>query len=219
MELIKSHSILVLSLIVSGAVGAEPAQDATSTEQQAAVTEQQETNITQQAAAIEAEQQAPAAPAATEVPAPGTVARSNFATSIQDHEPADQITTLTSDNGLIYFFTELKDFKGQNVTHRWEYNGEVMADVNFNVGGSRWRVWSSKQLQKKWTGTWKASVISRSGGVISSQEFEYQPVSIANIPAAETAPVADTAPAAAVTPEVADITPAEMLKSESAATE
>ncbi len=66
---------------------------------------------------------------AADVMSTGSVARSAFATDIQDHEPADQITSLTNDSNKVYFFTELTGLQGQQAIHRWEYNGEVVADV------------------------------------------------------------------------------------------
>ncbi len=122
---------------------------------------------------------APAQPTqmpATEKPAPkpaGTVARATFTTGINDHEPDDSIKTLSNDHNKIYYFTELKDMAGQSVTHRWEYNGKVMAEIPFKVGGNRWRVFSSKQLDPSWTGTWKVSVVDASGATLAVNTFDY----------------------------------------------
>lgn len=98
---------------------------------------------------------------------PGTVARSAFTTAIADREPVDTLQAIEAVEQKIYFFTELLDMQGQTATHRWEYNGEVMAEVTFEVKGSRWRVWSSKNLQPEWLGEWKVSVINGANEVIS----------------------------------------------------
>ncbi|NOR51007.1 MAG: DUF2914 domain-containing protein [Gammaproteobacteria bacterium] len=105
--------------------------------------------------------------------AEGSVARAAFAQSIVDREPVDQLTELTNDNSKIYFFTDLRGLKDQSVTHRWEYAGEPHATVTFNVGANRWRVWSSKNLQTDWTGTWTVSVIDEEGNVLSEENFNY----------------------------------------------
>jgi len=83
----------------------------------------------------------------------GSVARSSFTLAVVDREPRQAITTLTNDQRHIYYFTELKGMSGQTATHRWVYNGRTMAEVKFNVGAPRWRVWSSKTLMPEWTGT------------------------------------------------------------------
>jgi hypothetical protein len=143
----------------------------------------------------------PAAPAAQPAPAAapaataqaGTVARAQFTSDVRDREPTDNLNTLANDQTRIYFFTELKDLSGQTVTHRWEHNGKVMAEVPIEVGSARWRAFSSKTLDPSWTGEWKVSVVDQSGGTLSASTFTYSPAAAA--PAAQPA-----APAAAPAP-------------------
>lgn len=129
-------------------------------------------------------------------PSKGTVARSIFTSNVQDHEPVDQLTSATADLHTVSFFTELKDFGGQTVTHRWEYNGENMAEVKFQVGGSRWRVWSSKNMLPEWVGSWKVSVINGNGDVVASETLNYTASTEASAQA-DTTTVADSAAAEA----------------------
>ncbi len=105
--------------------------------------------------------------------AAGNVARATFTKGMADREPIDSIDTLSSADNKIYYFTDLRDMAGQTVTHRWEYNGKVMAEVPFTVGGSRWRVFSSKNLENIWLGEWKVSVIDQSGGTLAVNTFKY----------------------------------------------
>lgn len=101
------------------------------------------------------------------------VARAVFTTGIKDREPVDQITTLTNDRDKVYFFTEIHNMSGHIVKHRWQYNGKTMAEVEFGVGGPRWRVWSTKTLLPQWTGEWKVSVIDESGQSLGDATFNY----------------------------------------------
>jgi hypothetical protein len=87
----------------------------------------------------------------------------------------DQIGQLSNDNTQIYFFTEIKSMSGHVITHRWEQDGEVRAEVTFNVGGDRWRVWSSKSLEPSWLGEWQVSVVDEGGNVIAQESFAYIP--------------------------------------------
>lgn len=121
---------------------------------------------------------------------PGTVARSAFTSSIADREPVDTLQQMAAMEQKVYFFTELRDMEGQTATHRWELNGEVMAEVAFEVKGSRWRVWSSKNLQPQWVGEWKVSVMNGANEVISETSL--------NVTAATES---ETAPASAVPTE------------------
>ena len=134
----------------------------------------------------------PAEPAAAQEQSgfnPGTVARSAFTSSIEDREPVDTLQQMNAVEQKVYFFTELRDMEGQTATHRWELNGDVMAEVAFEVKGSRWRVWSSKNLQPEWVGEWKVSVLNSANDVISETSL--------NITAETGGETAPAAPAAA----------------------
>lgn len=105
----------------------------------------------------------------------GSVVRSVFTTGIEDREPVDKVSALGTGHNAIFYFTELRDMSDQTAVHRWEYDGKVMAEVEFQVRGPRWRVWSKKSLVPGWTGQWKVSVLNGAGEVISEDVFEYTP--------------------------------------------
>lgn len=100
------------------------------------------------------------------------IGRAQFTTSIADREPTDNIVMLTNNNETIYFFTELINFNGQNVKHRWEYEGKEMAIVNFKVNGSRWRVHSSKNIKPEWKGIWSVTVYDGDDRPLKVTSFE-----------------------------------------------
>jgi hypothetical protein len=104
----------------------------------------------------------------------GSVSRGQFTSAILDREPVDLIETLSTDHNNIIYFTELNELQGQTVTHQWKYNGIVMFEKSFDVGGPRWRVWTSKSLQPGWSGTWTVNTLDSDRNVILSQTFEYQ---------------------------------------------
>jgi hypothetical protein len=104
----------------------------------------------------------------------GHVARAIFTSAIVDREPVDNLTTVSGDTNRVFFFSDLRGLAGQIVTHRWEYDGKVMAEVTFKVGnGARWRVYSSKNLLPEWTGQWTVVVSNESGQPLESSMFEY----------------------------------------------
>ena len=116
----------------------------------------------------------------------GTVARAQFTNAIQDREPVDKVSNLLNDKNRVYFFSEIKDAADQKITHRWEHDGKVMSETSFDVGGDRWRVYSSKNLDPSWTGEWKVSVVDEAGSTLGAGTFTY-----------EAAPAAASQPAAA----------------------
>lgn len=146
-----------------------------------------------------ASQQPSAQPAAAQQPAAaattGSVARAQFTTAVENREPVDKVSNLLNDKTRVYFFTEIKDAPNQKVTHRWEHNGKVMSEVNFDVGSSRWRVFSSKTLDPSWTGEWKVTVLDEAGSTLGANTFTYE-----DAPASASQPTnspAPNAPAAA----------------------
>lgn len=104
---------------------------------------------------------------------PDSVTRSTFALAVVDREPVDEVDVVST--GSVYYFTELSGLEGATIRHRWLYQGEVMADVEFQVGGPRWRVWSKKSLLPRWSGQWTVSVVDGNGVVIQSETVEYRP--------------------------------------------
>jgi hypothetical protein len=125
----------------------------------------------------------------------GSVARTVFTSQIIDREPTDDITSLANDKHRIYFFTDLRGMAGQIITHQWEYNGKVMAEVKFKVGeGPRWRVYSSKNLLPEWTGNWKVSVVDEAGHTLATGAFEYTQATDQEQPATSKGPANNQKP-------------------------
>ncbi len=110
-----------------------------------------------------------AAPASSQS---GNITRSTFALAVVDREPVDEVDVVSADS--VYYFTELSGLEGATIRHRWLYQGEVMADVEFHVGGPRWRVWSKKNLLPRWTGLWTVAVVDENGVVIHTDTVEYR---------------------------------------------
>lgn len=101
------------------------------------------------------------------------VYRSAFTTAIEDKEPVSELDVISNDTAKVYFFTELRGLEGHTVTHRWEYSGETMAEVSFNIGGDRWRTWSSKNMLPAWSGVWEVSVLDEGGNIMMQKSFEF----------------------------------------------
>jgi len=99
------------------------------------------------------------------------VARAVFATDIVDREPVDQVVSVGPGQQNIYFFTDLRNLQGRTVKHRWEFEGQFMGEVEFQVGGPRWRVYSKKTLNPDVTGKWTVMVLDQSGWPLHASIF------------------------------------------------
>lgn len=101
------------------------------------------------------------------------VGRMAFTTEVVDRAPINDVDILSAVDSKIYFFSELLGLNGQTVTHRWVFDGQVMAEIPFDVGSNRWRVWSSKTLVPAWSGRWIVEVVTAEGEVLAQKNFYY----------------------------------------------
>ncbi len=105
----------------------------------------------------------------------GEVARGQFTRDIVDREPIDRVDQLdSSQQNEIKYFTELLDLQGQNVTHQWVYDDEVVFEKSFSVAGPRWRVWTSKKLPTDKTGYWYVNTLDGERNNLLTQSFDYR---------------------------------------------
>jgi hypothetical protein len=125
-------------------------------------------NATEEQAAPAEDAARAAAPTA---PPAGSVERSALTSLVFDREPQDALEEVASDRGRIFYFTEVLDMPGETVLHRWEHDGALMAEVPFEVGSTRWRTYSSKDLDPSWLGRWSVSTLDASGRVLDTREF------------------------------------------------
>lgn len=103
---------------------------------------------------------------------PGKIVRSQITTAIVNREPTDDVVMLTNNSEKIYYFTELSNLNGHKITHRWEHNGQVMAEIGFEIKSDRWRVFSSKIIKPDWTGNWSVSLIDENGSSLKISNFK-----------------------------------------------
>ena len=100
------------------------------------------------------------------------ISQAVFAKSVEERAPLEIMTEADNSLGKIYFFTNIRNLTGDKITHRWIYKDKVKAEINFNIKGKRWRVWSSKNLWHTWTGQWKVEVLNQHNQVLLTKIFE-----------------------------------------------
>lgn len=102
------------------------------------------------------------------------VARAQFTSGIRNREPIDRLVVASPLIREVYFFTDLRHLQGRTVTHRWRYNGQVVSQVPFAVGGPRWRVNSKKEIDPDQVGEWSVTVVDQSGWPLYTELFRYE---------------------------------------------
>ncbi len=108
---------------------------------------------------------------AAEATEAGSVANAVFTTAVVDGEPTDYLTEIENTVPEVVFFTVLEGLSGQTVTHRWKYNGEVMATAKLDVKRDVDSVWSSNEMRPEWRGEWEVEVVDGSGQIIGRGTF------------------------------------------------
>jgi hypothetical protein len=108
----------------------------------------------------------------SESPVPDAyVARALFTTEVIEREPVDQVVSVGPERDRIFFFTDLRNLQGRTVKHRWEFEGQFMGEIEFKVGGPRWRVYSKKTLKPGASGKWTVLVLDQSGWPLHASIF------------------------------------------------
>jgi hypothetical protein len=111
----------------------------------------------------------------TSINASDAVTRALFTTAIKDHEPVDEIGQLDNTVSKIFFFTEITGLANKTITHRWQHEGKIKAKTKFEIGGDRWRVWSSKKLLPQWVGIWTVTVLDAENNILAEEDMVYIP--------------------------------------------
>ena len=103
----------------------------------------------------------------------GKVSRAMFTTEIENREPVNRVLLLENKYKQVYFFTDLRHLEGQDIIHRWEHEGHVIAEKVFSVKGPRWRVYSTQELDSSMLGRWTVVVSDKDGCPLKAVVFQY----------------------------------------------
>ncbi len=147
----------------------ETESDSASTKEKKAESEKSEENKSDEKKAVAPEKKS----STVSVSDSTHIKRAMFTDAIVDREPGLNIDQLTTDVERVYFFTEVVDMAGKEIKHQWIYKGEVVAEVPIQIGGPRWRCYSSKKLVRGWVGEWKVAVVDETGKKLYEDKFAY----------------------------------------------
>ena len=102
------------------------------------------------------------------------VKRAIVTSAIENREPVDELSNVSSDIGKVYFFTEVVNKANTHVTHRWLLNGRLEAEVVLKIGSARWRTYSSKTLIPAiHSGNWQVEAIDEQNNLLATAVFTY----------------------------------------------
>ena len=93
-------------------------------------------------------------------------------TGVENRQPVGESDTFADSVGTLFCYTEIRGMgDSTTVSHVWYHGENRRADVKLNVRGYRWRTWSTKVIQKDWTGDWRVDVVSADGKILKSKRF------------------------------------------------
>ncbi|MFQ5628343.1 MAG: DUF2914 domain-containing protein [bacterium] len=103
------------------------------------------------------------------------VSKMVFCAEIIGREPLSEESSFTNDTKKIFCFTRIEGAQfDMQIKHRWFYGDSLMAEVALPVRSSSWRTYSSKNMHKKWLGTWKVVVVDDTGKALREEIFIYK---------------------------------------------
>jgi hypothetical protein len=100
------------------------------------------------------------------------VKRIIICTSVVEREPVGEGKSFPGDIKKIFCFTDIREAGSDTfITHEWYYKDELKATVKLKVAGTQWRTWSSKGIDKNWTGEWRVEIKDANGNLLSRITF------------------------------------------------
>lgn len=106
------------------------------------------------------------------------VIRALLAQGVNKLEPFGQVELplLVNDSKAqgITYFTEVSDMQGATVFHEWLKQGEIIYKRKINIGGKRWRFYTSKLFTYSSNGQWQVRVITEQGDILHQMDFSVE---------------------------------------------
>ena len=100
------------------------------------------------------------------------IERIAVSTGVENRQPVGESDTFADSVGTLFCYTEIRGMgDSTTVSHVWYHGENRRADVKLNVRGYRWRTWSTKVIQKDWTGDWRVDIVSADGKILKSKRF------------------------------------------------
>jgi hypothetical protein len=98
------------------------------------------------------------------------IPRSLFTPAVINREPSQAVNSAPQ-NANVFYFTELINMKNAFVEHVYIIEGNVVHRQPFEVGGNRWRVWSSVNTRNA---SHMHVLVYANGALVNSKELSVQ---------------------------------------------
>ncbi|MCP5246659.1 MAG: DUF2914 domain-containing protein [Burkholderiales bacterium] len=102
------------------------------------------------------------------------IIRAQLTHAVKRREPVDKINQIQLDQNSarnIYFFVELHDLAGQQVTVNWYFKEQHIAETQLEVNGQNWRTYANKLLNNNSIGPWRVTLTDEAGEQLAERHF------------------------------------------------
>ena len=91
------------------------------------------------------------------------------ASGVENREPINETSAFDKSAGKVYTWTRITGASTPaRIKHIYYLNEKKEAEVELQVGGSPWRIWSNKNVRP---GNWKVEVIDEAGATLAAAVF------------------------------------------------
>ena len=101
------------------------------------------------------------------------ITNATFTTALVGGQPTDYVQNIANSVREVYYYSEVAGLKGKTITHRWQREGEVKAEIKIRIDTDPAQAVSKLKLRPEWTGAWTVQTLDGSGKVIAENSFAY----------------------------------------------
>lgn len=94
--------------------------------------------------------------------------------SVSSREPQGELNDISFNadgTAVVWIYSEVVDKRGSLLNYVWLYEGNPIATVKVNIGGNRWRSYSSKVINQSMSGSWRVELQDGEGRLLASADF------------------------------------------------
>jgi hypothetical protein len=103
---------------------------------------------------------------------PMVVQQSAIALAIEDREPKDIRSRISTRHGRVYCWVRVVGGEGRKVILRWIRNGKNLAETHLPIGSNNWRTWAHMTLKPSLIGPIEVHILDDSGELLKTESFE-----------------------------------------------
>ncbi len=94
--------------------------------------------------------------------------------SVSNKEPLGELNDISFNAegiAVVWTYSEVVNKRGSRLNYVWLHEGSQVATVKVDIGGNRWRSYSSKVINQSMSGSWRVELHDGEGRLLASADF------------------------------------------------